>query len=70
MRLVQLTDLYILDVDDVREAWLEPSDGDVEAKFRVRFKSGQEFGTILSDDEAITAWHRLRDLCSPGVTTA
>jgi hypothetical protein len=63
MKLVLASDTYILDADEVREVHFTPSDGDDGAKTTVIFKGGGR--TYCYDDEAITVWHRLRDLWRP-----
>jgi hypothetical protein len=62
--ILQLCDTYILNLDHFREAIFEPANGCTEARTEI-YTADSEDPTTLYDDEAITAWHRLRDLCNP-----
>lgn len=63
MRLIQLTDSYMLDLDRLQEVFFTPSDGVEPARTELLFV-GDKVPTIFEADEAITVWHRLRDLCA------
>jgi hypothetical protein len=65
VRLVQLTDCYILDLDRLQEVLFFPADGTEEAQVDLYFV-GSPNKTTLRDDEAIVAWHRLRDAVAAG----
>jgi hypothetical protein len=60
MRLLLLCDTYILHLDRLREAIFKPSNGIDPAKLDIYTDDNKP--TTLRDDEAITGWHRLRDV--------
>jgi hypothetical protein len=64
MKLVQLSDGFIVNLETFREAIFDPGDGTEEAKLVVYFKVAAK--TTFHAEEAIAAWSRLRDLAREG----
>ena len=60
MRLVQVSDYYMVNLEELQEVLFYPSAGNEPAKTEVIFR-GDKVRTTFYDDEAITVWHRLRD---------
>lgn len=69
MRLVRLSDEYVVNLDELREATFE-SAAVTSARLYVYVGDDCE-PTVLEGDEAIAAWRLLRDLCeSPSTLTS
>lgn len=60
MHLALLSEIYIMDMDRFIEAIFVPSNGDGPAK--VTLYLTEKHSTEFTDDEAITVWHRLKDV--------